>query len=87
MNTVRIPIDSAELDGELIIPPAAEMGNQFAVVVSHGGRPDLAGAIELNQQAHALMHCKKKLTLIPGATHLFEEPGTSTAADWFVQHL
>jgi len=46
MNTVRIPIDSAELDGELIIPPAAEMGNQFAVVVSHGGRPDLAGAID-----------------------------------------
>ena len=48
--------------------------------------------IELNQQAHALMHCKKKLTLIPGATHLFEEPGTleqaaSAAADWFAQYL
>lgn len=50
------------------------------------------GVIELNQQAHALMHCQKKLTLIPGATHLFEEEGTleqaaSAAADWFVHHL
>jgi len=50
------------------------------------------GVIELNQQAYALMNCEKKLTLIPGATHLFEEPGTlqqaaRNAADWFVQHL
>jgi dienelactone hydrolase len=50
------------------------------------------GVIELNRQADALLHCKKQLTLIPGATHLFEEPGTlqqaaKTAADWFVQHL
>jgi len=50
------------------------------------------GVIELNQQADALLNCEKKLTLIPGATHLFEEPGTlqqaaHSAADWFVQHL
>lgn len=50
------------------------------------------GVIELNQQAYALMNCGKKLTLIPHATHLFEEPGTlqqaaGDAADWFVQHL
>jgi dienelactone hydrolase len=50
------------------------------------------GVIELNQQADALMNCEKKLTLIAGATHLFEEPGTlqqaaRSAADWFVQHL
>ena len=50
------------------------------------------GVIELNQQADALLNCEKKLTLIPGATHLFEEPGTlqqaaRRAADWFVQHL
>ena len=48
--------------------------------------------IELNRQANALLNCEKKLTLIPGATHLFEEPGTlqqaaRSAADWFVQHL
>jgi dienelactone hydrolase len=50
------------------------------------------GVIELNQQADALMNCVKKLMLVPGATHLFEEPGTlqqaaSSAADWFTQHL
>jgi pimeloyl-ACP methyl ester carboxylesterase len=50
------------------------------------------GVIELNQQAHALMHCKKQLSLIPDATHLFEEPGTleqvaSAAADWFALYL
>jgi len=48
--------------------------------------------IELNQQAYALLNCEKKLVLIPGATHLFEEPGTlqqaaRSAADWFAQHL
>jgi len=50
------------------------------------------GVIELNQKADALLHCKKQLKLIPGATHLFEETGTlqqaaHTASDWFVQHL
>ena len=50
------------------------------------------GVIELNQQAYALMGCEKKLVLIPGATHLFEEAGTlqlaaSDAADWFAQRL
>ena len=50
------------------------------------------GVIELNQQAYALMGCEKKLILVPGATHLFEEPGTlqlaaGHAADWFAQHL
>jgi putative phosphoribosyl transferase len=50
------------------------------------------GVIELNQQAHALLHCSKQLVLIPGATHLFEEEGTleqaaSAAADWFAQYL
>ncbi|MDP2762158.1 MAG: dienelactone hydrolase family protein [Sideroxyarcus sp.] len=48
--------------------------------------------IELNRQAYARMNCEKELTLIPGATHLFEEPGTleqaaHSAADWFAQHL
>ncbi|MBI4938458.1 MAG: dienelactone hydrolase family protein [Nitrosomonadales bacterium] len=50
------------------------------------------GVIELNQQAYALLNCEKELTLIPGATHLFEEPGTlekaaHSAAEWFAQHL
>lgn len=48
--------------------------------------------IELNEQAYALMHCEKELAIVPGATHLFEEPGTleqaaRKAANWFVLHL
>ncbi|WP_374563053.1 dienelactone hydrolase family protein [Nitrosomonas sp.] len=50
------------------------------------------GVIELNEQAYALLKCEKKLTLIAGATHLFEEPGTleqaaKHAADWFSCYL
>lgn len=48
--------------------------------------------IELNQQAMRLMNCPKKLVVIPGATHLFEEPGAleevaRLAREWFSQHL
>jgi putative phosphoribosyl transferase len=48
--------------------------------------------IELNQQAHARLVCPKELVIVPGATHLFEEPGTleqvaKLAADWFHRHL
>ncbi|MCG7756305.1 MAG: dienelactone hydrolase family protein [Nitrosomonas sp.] len=50
------------------------------------------GVIELNEQAYALMTCVKKLVLVPGATHLFEEPGAleqvaQFAADWFLSCL
>ncbi len=84
-----------------------------AVVVSRGGRPDLAGqdaldkvsaptllivgglddvVIGLNQSAYAVLRCNKRLEIVPGATHLFEEPGTlervaELAADWFGAHL
>ena len=48
--------------------------------------------IALNREAYDLMHCEKELSIIPHATHLFEEPGTleevaRQAAAWFVQHL
>jgi len=50
------------------------------------------GVIELNQAAYAHLSCEKELTIIPGATHLFEEPGTleqaaKAAASWFAKHL
>jgi len=51
------------------------------------------GVIELNQATRdALVACERKLAIVPGATHLFEEPGTleqvaQLAADWFVRHL
>lgn len=55
-----------------------------------GGHDD--PVIELNQQAYDRMTCEKRLEIIPGATHLFEEPGTleqvaRLAAEWFVGHL
>jgi putative phosphoribosyl transferase len=48
--------------------------------------------LDLNRQAQARLHCENHLTVIPGATHLFEEPGTLKAAavaacDWFTSHL
>jgi alpha-beta hydrolase superfamily lysophospholipase len=47
--------------------------------------------LELHQAAYAKLHCEKELAVIPGATHLFEEPGTleevaRQAADWFSRH-
>ena len=55
-----------------------------------GGFDD--GVIDLNRQAYAQMQCEKELLIVPGATHLFEEPGTleevaRQAAAWFAQHL
>jgi Dipeptidyl aminopeptidases/acylaminoacyl-peptidases len=55
-----------------------------------GGNDDIV--IELNEQARDRMHCEVKLEIIPGATHLFEEPGTlekvaKLASDWFSLHL
>jgi dienelactone hydrolase len=38
-----------------------------------GGEDDIV--IELNEQARDQMRCKVKLEIVPGATHLFEEPG------------
>jgi len=48
--------------------------------------------IELNEQARAQMKCECKIEIVPGATHLFEEPGAlekvaKLASDWFVKHI
>ena len=48
--------------------------------------------IELNQEAMDQMTAEKKLAIIPGATHLFEEPGTleqvaKFSTDWFLRYL
>src|SRR5713226_8622310 len=45
--------------------------------------------IDLNEQARAQMKCECKIDIVPGATHLFEEPGAlekvaKVAADWFL---
>ena len=55
-----------------------------------GGRDTTV--IELNEAACAQLRCHKALEIVPGATHLFEEPGAlervaQLAAGWFQQHL
>lgn len=55
-----------------------------------GGHDDLV--IDLNERALDELKCGKRLEIVAGATHLFEEPGTldtviSLAADWFVRFL
>ena len=91
---------------------AAELPENVEVVVSRGGRPDLAGdalelvkartllivggedatVIPLNEEAYSRLQCEKALRIIPGATHLFEEPGAlekvaRMASDWFADHF
>jgi pimeloyl-ACP methyl ester carboxylesterase len=48
--------------------------------------------IEMNRAALAKLHCRKRLEIVPGATHLFEEAGalervTDLAGDWFARYL
>ncbi|HLH24385.1 MAG TPA: dienelactone hydrolase family protein [Chloroflexota bacterium] len=48
--------------------------------------------IDMNRAALAELRCEKRLEIVPGATHLFEEPGAleevaRLARDWFVSHL
>ncbi|MEC4015377.1 phosphoribosyltransferase family protein [Streptomyces sp. H27-D2] len=55
-----------------------------------GGRDPLV--LDLNRQAQAELHCETRLEVVPGATHLFEEPGAldqvaDLARDWFSRHL
>ena len=55
-----------------------------------GGNDDIV--IELNEMARDQMRCEVKLQIVPGATHLFEEPGAlekvaNLASDWFVNHI
>jgi putative phosphoribosyl transferase len=55
-----------------------------------GGNDDVV--IELNEMARDQMRCEVKVEIIPGATHLFEEPGAleqvaKMASDWFSLHL
>ena len=50
------------------------------------------GVIELNEKAYRVLRCEKSLKIVPGATHLFEEPGAleqvaEFAGDWFKRHL
>lgn len=50
------------------------------------------GVVDLNQQAYEQLTCPRELVVVPGASHLFEEPGTleevaRLAEEWFRRHL
>ncbi len=55
-----------------------------------GGNDPLV--LELNRQASKLMEAERRLEIIPGASHLFEDPGTlveaaARACEWLTRHL
>jgi len=63
---------------------------QAATLLIVGGRD--TQVLELNRQAYDRMRTPRKLEIVEGATHLFEEPGAleevaRLAAEWFKQHL
>jgi putative phosphoribosyl transferase len=67
------------------------LGEVLAPVLLIVGGADTA-VLELNRQAQQEMRCENELAVVPGATHLFEEPGAldrvaRLAIDWFTQHL
>jgi putative phosphoribosyl transferase len=48
--------------------------------------------IQMNREAYEQLRCEKQMCIVPGASHLFEEPGmleqvTRLATDWFLRHL
>ena len=91
---------------------AAEVPDHVRLVISRGGRPDLAGAaleqvraptllivggrdldvLALNKAAAAQLSGQVEIAVVPGATHLFEEPGAldrvvELALDTLNRHL
>ena len=70
-------------------------GPRFAVVTAPtllivGGHDEVV--LDLNRRAQAELRCKNRLAVVPGASHLFEEPATLDAAaavarDWLISHL
>ena len=55
-----------------------------------GGRD--GPVIDMNEEAARQMACPHRIEIVPGATHLFEEPGTldeviGLAGDWFERHF
>ena len=112
LKNLKIGYFGASTGAAAALVAAAARPNVIDVIVSRGGRPDLAGkevldqieaptllivgendktVIELNQNALNLLtriEKKKKLILIPNATHLFEEEGAleevaRRASGWF----
>lgn len=72
-----------------LVPEA--LGHVAAPVLLIVGGYD-SPVIEMNQKAFDLLRCEKEMKLVPGATHLFEEPGkleevAQLAVEWFENYL
>jgi putative phosphoribosyl transferase len=55
-----------------------------------GGNDDVV--VDLNREAYQCLKCAKEIVIVPGATHLFPEPGAleevaRLAQQWFTRHL
>lgn len=103
-TTVRIPVGAVWLEGELALPPGAP----GIVVFAHGSgssrhsprNRQVAGTLQagglatllFNRQALERLAGPKRLEIVPGATHLFEEPGAleevaRLALGWFLRYF
>ena len=100
LGTVPIALFGASTGAAAALMTAAERVDRVRLVISRGGRPDLAGAAlagvqapvllivggkdrevhQLNVEAASRMNVHAEIVIIPGASHLFEEPGTLDAA-------
>jgi dienelactone hydrolase len=73
---------------DLAAPRLADVRAPTRLIV--GGRDDVV--LALNRDAASQLRCEHDVVVVPGATHLFEEPGTldvaaTSACEWFVDHL
>ena len=68
---------------------ALENVTAATLLIVGGNDPEV---LALNRTAYRRLHCERQLVVVPGATHLFEEPGTleavvALARAWFLRHL
>ena len=72
-------------------PDGTNAGGRDRAHAAHRWSRDEA-VLELNRRAQTELACENRLTVVPGATHLFEEPGAleavaGAAGEWFVDKL
>jgi putative phosphoribosyl transferase len=73
---------------DLAAPVLSRVEAPTLLIVGGDDRPVIA----MNEDALRRLRCEKRLAIVPGASHLFEEPGTldevvRLATDWFLRHL
>ncbi len=112
LSNLKLGYFGASTGAAAALMAASKEDDKIDVIVSRGGRPDLAEGslrklrcptlfivggrddvvIDVNKEAMGKMICIKKLIIIPGATHLFEEEGkledvSHHASDWFLKYF